>query len=269
MSRKKSAAPFSLFAFQDAITSVCGVVVLITLLLALSLAKRVMSEAETTEVAKSKVDEVRSKVEELRSNLEELDARVDESLDPETLGVGLSVSEVKARLANARRRLDDAREESERLEELLESLKEKEKTFPELEARVEEIRRKIEETLNRARETAEEVFDSQRSAVYAFSDSVREKPWYVEVAGSKIVAHGSTNDTEAKTFDSPFAFTKWATTRPAGSEYFVLIVRPSGAKNFDFIVFELEEASYRYGIDLIGEDKPLMFLNEREKGGGT
>ncbi len=42
MRKKKSQAPFSLFAFQDAIASVCGLVVLITLILAVELTQKIL-----------------------------------------------------------------------------------------------------------------------------------------------------------------------------------------------------------------------------------
>lgn len=262
MSRKKSGAPFSLFAFQDAITSVCGVVVLITLLLALALTQRVEVESQASTVAKSKVDEVRAQVEKLQNDLDELNARVEETAAVDSAGVGKSLAEVKAQLANAKRRLEGAQEESSRLDRKLEELEERKETFAGLEERIDELKRSAAETLEKAEETAKEEFDSQESAVYAFNDDVREKPWYVEISGSKLVAHGSVDDSGAKTFDSPFAFARWATTRPSGSEYFVLIVRPSGARNFEFAVLELESEGYRYGIDLISESRPLMFLQE-------
>ena len=262
MSRKKGGAPFSLFAFQDAITSVCGVVVLVTLMLALALTQRVVTESESSTVAKSKVDEVRAQVEKLQNDLEELNARVEETAAVDSAGIGKSVSEVKAQLANAKKRLDGAREESARLDQKLEELETRKASFADVEKRIEELKRLIEERLQEAAEKAAEEFDSQESAVYAFSDDVRERPWYVEISGSKLVVHGSANNSEDKTFESPFAFAKWAATRPSGSEYFVLIVRPSGARNFDFAVAELDGMRYRYGIDLINESRPLMFLDE-------
>lgn len=267
MSRKKVGAPFSLFAFQDAITSVCGVVVLVTLLLALALTQRVVTESETSTVAKSKVDEVRAQVEKLQNDLDELNARVEETSAVDSAGIGKSVSEVKAQLANAKKRLDGAKEESARLDRKLDALASQKASFADMEKRIEELKRLIEERLAQAAEKAAEEFDSQESAVYAFSDNVRERPWYVEVSGSKIVAHGSADNSETHSFETPFSFSTWAQTRPSGTEYFVLIVRPSGARNFDFIVVELEDYGYRYGIDLISESRPLMFLNEsRGKG---
>ncbi len=259
MSRKKSGAPFSLFAFQDAITSVCGVVVLITLLLELALTQRVEVESQASSVAKSKVDEVRARVEKLRSDLDELNARVEETTAVDSAGIGKSLAEVKAQLANAKKRLEGAQEESARLDRKLEELEEQKETFADLEKKVDELKRQIAETLEKAEEKEKEEFNSQESAVYSFNDAIREKPWYVEVSGSNLVAHGSA---DAKSFDSPFAFAKWATTRPASSEYFVLIVRPSGARNFEFAVAELESEGYRYGIDLISESRSLMFLHE-------
>ncbi len=261
MSRKKSGAPFSLFAFQDAITSVCGVVVLVTLMLALSLTQRVTVESESSDVAKSKVEEVRALVEKLQNDLDELNAHVVETATIDTAGIGKSVSEVKAQLANAKKRLNGAQEESAKLDQKLKELETRKASFADVEKRIEELKRLIEKRLKEAAEKAAEEFNSQESVVYAFSDSVREKPWYVEFSGSTIVVHGSADRSESKTFNSPFAFVKWASTRPSASEYFVLIVRPSGARNFEFAVFELEKMHCRYGIDLIDESRPLMFLD--------
>ena len=63
MSRKRKGAPFSLFAFQDAITSVCGVVVLITLMLALELTRRVADDTpEQNDPVAAQVKELRAKI---------------------------------------------------------------------------------------------------------------------------------------------------------------------------------------------------------------
>ncbi|MGI6402022.1 MAG: hypothetical protein ACOX0A_07930 [Thermoguttaceae bacterium] len=260
MSRRKQGAPFSLFAFQDAITSVCGVIVLVTLMLALSLAQRVMTEAKTSAVASSKVESVREQVETLQSDLEALNAQVEATTSIDSSALGLSLGEVKAQLANARKRLEGANEESQRLEEELDKLEEQEASFADVEKRVDDLQKLAENRVQQAEEIAAQEFNLQESAVYAFSDSVREKPWYVEVTGSRFIVHGAQ---EKLTFDTWFSFVNWANTRPSSSEYFVLIVRPSGAKNYNFAFRELEEAGYRHGVDLIGESKPLVFLHEK------
>ena len=53
-------------------------------------------------------------------------------------------------------------------------------------------------------------------------------------------------------------YKRQAENRPK-AEYFVLIARPSGVKNFSFIESEFDDANIRYGIDLIGEKTPLVF----------
>ena len=111
------------------------------------------------------------------------------------------------------------------------------------------------EAMNNA---ALESVDSGAQTTYVFPSDVEEKPWFVEIMKGKIVARSSANEADAKVFDTPFSFTKWAENRPK-AEYFVLIARPSGVKNFSFIESEFDDANIRYGIDLIGEKTPLVF----------
>ena len=68
MSRKQKGAPFTLFAFQDAMTSVCGVVVLITLLLALQLTRAAVEDVREIENAK-KAQELNAEIGKLRERL--------------------------------------------------------------------------------------------------------------------------------------------------------------------------------------------------------
>ena len=65
MSRSQKGAPFTLFAFQDAMTSVCGVVVLITLLLALQLTRAAVQDVHEIENAK-KAQELNAEIGKLR-----------------------------------------------------------------------------------------------------------------------------------------------------------------------------------------------------------
>ena len=190
MSRRKQGAPFSLFAFQDAITSVCGVIVLVTLMLALSLAQRVMTEAKTSAVASSKVESVREQVETLQSDLEALNAQVEATTSIDSSALGLSLGEVKAQLANARKRLEGANEESQRLEEELDKLEEQEASFADVEKRVDDLQKLAENRVQQVEEIAAQSSTSGERR-RAFSDSVREKPWYVEVTGSRFIVQGA------------------------------------------------------------------------------
>ena len=96
MSRKKSSAPFSLFAFQDAITSVCGVVVLITLLLAVQLTTRAIDEEENVESNARRVQEIREESEARRQAIKTLEeTQILSDVDADL--AGLSASDLEAR----------------------------------------------------------------------------------------------------------------------------------------------------------------------------
>ena len=96
MSRKQKGAPFTLFAFQDAMTSVCGVVVLITLLLALQLTRAAVEDVREIENAK-KAQELNAEIGKLRERLAIAEAPDDLSKFAAE-AASLSRSEIEARL---------------------------------------------------------------------------------------------------------------------------------------------------------------------------
>ena len=117
MSRsRKKGAPFSLFAFQDAITSVCGVVVLITLLLAVQLTSRTIESELETEPDDSLAERAAELREEIAEAREALDAvptpRI--SFDASKPYAGLSAVDLRAKVSELDARLESARAELER-----------------------------------------------------------------------------------------------------------------------------------------------------------
>lgn len=255
--RKKEGAPFSLFAFQDAITSVCGVVVLVTLLLALNLTRQAAEETQTAYVAQERVEETRREVEELRAMLEESERKWDESFADKSELLGMDISEAQERVAEARERLEKERAVAAELDARLAEAQSKAAQFEEERKEIDAMRKETEAMKNAAFESVY----SGTETTYVFPSDVEEKPWFVEIMKGKIVARSSANEADAKVFDSPFSFTTWAEKRPK-TEYFVLIARPSGVKDFSFVKTEFDGENIRYGIDLIGEKTPLVFQQE-------
>lgn len=252
--RKKEGAPFSLFAFQDAITSVCGVVVLVTLLLALNLTRQAAEETQTSYVAQQRVEETRREVEELRAKLEKSEQTWDESFAEKSELLGVSLNEAQERFAEAQERLEQERAVAAELDARLAEAQCKAAQFEEERREIDAMREETDAMKNAALESV----DTTTQTTYVFPPDVDEKPWFVEIMKGKIVARASANEAGAKVFDTPFSFTSWAQTRPK-SEYFVLIVRPSGVKIFSFVESEFDDEKIRYGIDLIGEKTPLVF----------
>ncbi|MBQ4081313.1 MAG: hypothetical protein II596_11580, partial [Thermoguttaceae bacterium] len=270
VSRKRKGAPFSLFAFQDAITSVCGVVVLITLMLALELTRRVADDTpEQNDPVAAQVKELRAKIAAEREDIEALESAAPDAgdaVDPQT--AGFSLAEVQTNFENVQKRLEAAKAEEARLRNEREAARATERANADEEKRLAELR----EELKKVREEAQSATDAPSApdnpnlVYYEFPDGVREKPWYVDISGGNIVAVPSDPDETRREFASPEEFVAWAKTRSRVNEYFVLIARPSGAAKFDAISLELEDLHFKLGIDLVAEKRELQFIPPRKKG---
>lgn len=260
MSRSQKGAPFTLFAFQDAMTSVCGVVVLITLLLALQLTRAAVQDVHEIENAK-KAQELNAEIGKLRERLAIAEAPDDLSKFAAE-AASLSRSEIEARLNSARERLKDAeRERDELLKELAEDESLKKKTN-EIAAETESLERKLEKTKDAEDAERENLNEALKGGVlYNFPNDGALQPWFVDISGARVIALSRKS---RKEFRDASDFIRWARTRPTNVEYFVLIARPSGAAVYSEINGELTAAGYQIGVDFIGETRELEFTRGEE-----
>ena len=266
MSRKRSGSPISLFSFQDAITSVCGVVVLVTLLLALDLARRAQSEAATQTASRERVEETKKEIETLRANLAEVQASPEFKKEVDAAGIGMSLQEAREELASARRRLEEAKKERAAVAEDIERLEDELVAAREEAKETDAILERAQAARQTAQKTVAKKIDLQRTTAYSYPDPVEEQPWFVDISGERIIAY-SQAEPQGRRFETAFSFANFAKTRPRNKEYFVLVARPSGAKSAVEIQTELEDDHYRYGVDLIGESREIVFVRPGESEG--
>ncbi len=268
MSRKSKGSPFSLFAFQDAITSVCGVIVLTTLLLAVELTRRSVDEdAPDVESNAARVREIRS---ETLARLQAIKTLEETQIIPsaDVGSSGLSKAELEERASRVESRLESAKKEGERLKQELEEAKKLEEPDSDLSKKIDELREKnrlARDEIKAIEAESNEPVD-ENVVLFSYSEAAKEKPWFVDISGAKIVARPTLEGEETQEFESPDEFLKWARRRSKAKEYFVLIVRPSGAASNDVVSMVLEDAGFKIGIDLVGENRRLEFMAVRDKG---
>ena len=139
-----------------------------------------------------------------------------------------------------------------------------------------EVSKKIDELREKNRQTQDELkaIDAKSNepidenvVLFSYSESAKEKPWFVDISGAKIVAHPTAEGETTQEFAAPDEFLKWAKRRSRNREYFVLIVRPGGAAFNDVVSMELEDVGFKIGIDLVGENRKLEFMAVPEKKG--
>ena len=264
MRRKNGDSPISLFSFQDAMTGVCGVVVLITLILALELTRRVESEASLS-VSQTQLDVAREKVRELQAELDVATRNLEEQTAINANVAGTTPEEARSDLEAVDAKLQEVQEENERLNAELTRSQSEENDVQKLQEELERASSEL-ETLEKELNAARNYSASTSSAYYKFPENVREKPWFFEISDGRI--QGTTRDEQTQTFLGESCvkeFVKWAKTRERSKEYFVLVFRPSGAGLFSELTALLQLANYRYGVDLVAEDVELRFLTEESR----
>ncbi|MBQ8284958.1 MAG: hypothetical protein IJY15_08870 [Thermoguttaceae bacterium] len=267
MRKKKSQAPFSLFAFQDAIASVCGLVVLITLILAVELTQKIIDEASSPPPTKTDVAKLTNEIATLKSNLATLAQTLESQTKTarEASQTAFSLESAENERREAERRLAELLAESERLQALIADDTATQTRRAELVRDVETQNAEIAVLDAKiANLVQQNSLPPETSVFYASSGNVRETPWLVEVSARQIVARPLASPENTRLQPQKFtsgnaksAFLTWARQRDKNAEYFVLLFRPSGVAQHDDLRKSLEEAGFKIGVDLVGETQTI------------
>lgn len=264
-SRRQQGSPLSLFSFQDIITSVTGIMTLITLLLALELSQRKPIEpaADTTATTVA----LQSKQEDLRREIEELRQRFERQR--ETLGsiAGISVEKIQlerelleqarresqADLANDQRELARQQKELDRLQQ---------KT-PAQQAQEQELREK-QKQLDQDRKKLKDLEDSQR-VIFRPGSNATTKVWLVDLRATvcliaplnqqeaiQVLEAGSETELIGK-------FKSWLAAEPGRRrEQMVLFARPNAKKIADALQKYFQSQGIVFGLDLLPNNVPFL-----------
>lgn len=249
--RRKSAPPISLFSFQDIITSVTGIMILITLMLGLELVQRTVNSpprktAEVTESLQAATDAAASEIEDIKDELRKRQPGVIEAagLDPASLRRELQdVQELNQQLqqelsasekqqAEAERRRKQAQSEKDRRAEDSRTLAELREQVAEAEARLQELKQSNRVIFNPASGSA-------------------KRPWLVEVSDRGLLVGEAGKAQKPQSFAGLAPFREWAARRNADAEYFVLLVKPAGVDTFYAVSQALQQLKFDVGYDLL------------------
>lgn len=275
MSRRgrTTGAAISLFSFQDIITSVTAIMILLVLILSLELVTRSKQRgvaAEDRRVARDlhvAVATMERQAAAVRADITSLQASAARMAT-------FSVEEVRRRerladeraaglreeievLATARRKAASSRRRAE-----ADLISERAATPA---ATVEHVaalnaRAAAMEEANRAerrrQESSAEVIDGQtspRTLVFNPPPGQTLVPRLLDVSGDGLSALAR-NAVKTRQFSGPGGdFNRWLATLDAQSEYVVIILRPSGIGSFESVVTAVEKAGLAVGAELVGE----------------
>ena len=260
MPRKRGGGnPISLFSFQDVMMSVMGILILVTLLMALQLTDSV---AAVSAVAAADLDEADDPVDPEEKS--QLQARADR--------LAREIEQIMQKLEKEAHLSIDQREVARGLQEVI---AEKHRRIRELQQRVRAARQSAEsgeeddKTLDRrlillrqeANRLRGELADAQLNPklTYIVQRGEGKSPLIVELRGDRIGV-GVPQDQGAATWfradDQVLRirqFMAWMKTRDAGSEYFVVILKPSGMETYQVVLDAIRKAGFDAGTDYVEE----------------
>lgn len=257
--RRRGSAPFSLFAFQDIITSVTGIMVLVTLFLALELVQR--KEGSPPEQTKKITEDIhttmvqnQAEAAELEKRQRELSALLNEMAAYDTAAVRREIANLQA----ANKKLQEEAEEQARERDDADRRKKQ----AEAEAtRIEQDRRDLDEILKKTR-TKQAQLDKLKQSKRLFfnaSEGAGKTPWLVELTEDHITVAQVGSVAAPRQFETTDQLVAWAKQRNRNSEYFVLLVKPDGIEKYVEVYPALRQGlKFDIGFDLLTEEQTAI-----------
>jgi hypothetical protein len=277
--RKHTVAAFSLFSFQDIITSVTAILILLVLILTLELISSKHKAAASDPAASARdlraaavelesLAESLSKVVPLQSGigverkrddvLRELEIMRDQTRRAVAAAETASAVEMRSAdlLAKARARLKERMAGMVDIDALVQQSAEAEAEASMLALENEQERdrlaRKEEKRKSRPADGTELVFNAPPGE--------KKQPWLVEVSVEGFVAvrlGGNAPEHLGAQAEPGSAAATWVSALGADRDYVLILIRPSGVDSYDALRTLLGDAGIAFGVDFIGEDQAV------------
>jgi len=259
MRRRTSPAPFSLFAFQDIITSVTGILILVTLLIALELVNRRKNAPQHQTVQLNQM--LRKQLQATKSAIGQLDQQLHQQqgfLPDAVLAPDVLKSKLQALKERGRQEEQKSRELARQLAAARKRLQNVQQVRADHSGEVAELQR-LQQDLRKKTNDLSKLTKTDR-LLYNVSalKTASSNPWLIEVTATSIRAARMGRRAPPLAFAGNQAFEAWARTQPPSTSYFLVLLRPDSVKSYRVILDFLDKQGFRYGYDLVGTGKVVI-----------
>ena len=286
--RRASGPAISLFSFQDIITSVTAILILLVLILTLELISRVSDRGVASE-HRQIASQLRASLTRLRKQAEGLRHTVTDNRQESLERAGFSHLETTRRIEAAERDLRESEAEIRKLDgkkqdaraelraaerDLVDAGEPQGDAIQEQSAAIEERAIEI-ETSNASEEQRQESQQRKQAnpsgaGTLVFNpdpDSTR-RPSLIELSADGVVVLPA-GKSEARRFGWGLlgprtAFLNWLDGIDKQRHYVVIILRPSGLPRYDAVREAVRGKGIDLGVELVGEDMQVVFADGRE-----
>lgn len=262
--RRRGGNPFTLFSFQDIITSVMGIILLAALLLAVELVTRMPGQAASAASAAVQT-QISGQITLVREDITALQQEL-KSLQGDVLAAARAImvdSEFHEQVAQ-----DQLQRLGGELAKLTKHLEDRNRELSRQEARGFERRRdrqKLEGLEAKTKKVEEEIADLKKSNRLFFNPipGFAKKPWLIDISAEFVAVGPLSEDRKIATapqhtFPDEQAFLAFAGGLSSETDYFMILIRPSGIERFHLILEELRDREFDLGFDVISEDQSVF-----------
>lgn len=230
--RRAHGTAFSLFAFQDIITSVMGIMVLVTLILALELVT-VKAQSPAVQTVKQ-IDSIQESIAQLQAEIQRLEQLVQQKADVVNDAPSLDAKTLQAsstRLQEDIQRLQQEVAEKDREVIKRRSQLEKRRNQDAKDGRGEQ--QELDELAKRIAELKEELQETKSEDRLYFNEGVKDKTTFiVEVSPNGLTAAQIGISAAPKAFRGVGDFQRWLSTLNSDKDAIYFVVKPKGSLLF-------------------------------------
>lgn len=261
--RRRDDNPISLFSFQDIVTSVTGILILLSLILAISVITQGAESVSITEFVPA--GDLKQAKETLEQQIEELDRQLVANEQVIVGWIGASIEELARQRSNYEAMVKELQREIDKVSGDV-NAKTKDLTAAKADTSSEQASKQIEQTAEKLDAVTQELNElkSGSRVFYNFRAGAR-KAWLVQLSKGQILAARAGENSKPKAMRNGRELIAFAKGLPDSERYLVLVVRPSGVELLGEVREELENTDIDLGVELIGESQVVV---DPEKGAG-
>lgn len=253
--RRSGGTPVSLFAFQDIITCVMGIMLLLTLMMSLQVAAG--DGSQTSPEARELMQSMKAEAERLEQAVADTVASVTTQTALLKSGALLDAQILEGSVVRINNEITSAELELQRLE-LMTAATESDlaATQSELQGRSADIARTNElGAENQQLQQEIRKLQSGQRVIYNAHDSQSQQCWLVELTGPTDIKTALIGQEHSvQTFPNAEALTRWIQAKAGSGDAFMLLIKPSAAAKFDEVTQVLHSQNSAFGFDLLPQD---------------
>jgi len=267
MRRRGARNTSSLFAFQDVMASLIGIMFFIVILMALDIVNENTPIASADSVDGQTIVKLQAKLKELI----ELRNRLEQEIESTTEKINVASSSSDEQL------MESIQAMNRELRYLHAKAKQTETGLADIESKNKSVKKKIAATLVEIKGLDDEIGKLKARAkakralprvAYIIDNNTQREPWLVEITKKSIRVASKDGKSAVTTFAADTAvemrsqFLAWTKSKSSQKHYFVLLIKPSGIEQANQIAKELKNKGFRTGKDLLPETWEPFFTND-------